>query len=563
MNIIKRIFGDSNTKEKRDLRGQINRFKALNRAGAITAASATAGQNWPGIATDHGDDSLNRAYLEDLAGIQSRAQDIDVNNPDIHGFHRARTAQVLGAGVQFKLAPHSSEVGIGQDKLIGICQEVNRIRRIHSRTGGFDASGLRRSEGKQQERAFLTALVLGSCLIHRVWRTSQRIPISVELIPGSRISTPYEKMGDPLVSYGIRYADEHRSQVVGWYVRRVSKTIGDSFVPDVVWDFIPIEDGSLLSLTEIAGIDRALPLSTSAVRMLRNRGEFLESAVESARAQANHFAVTECAEGQDPYNAAADDSAEGSSDDATPLGFIKIGNVQQQYNLHGEKTEFVSSKLPAPDLVGFMGATDERLSRGLVSSLSRFTRHVTSSWAGGRMEDQQDDPIIEQYRDAFISSWQAVNEWFLDAIWLTDAAKLPGYNIQTATAWSEFRAQFPGKVHINPVDTQKARELAFGQRTLTPQRACEQDGGDLRENLVEWGQAIKMARDIEVEMGLAEGELDYLLTGRFISTSGGDILSGPTPTKESEPDESVGDNSASDRLSRARSILLNRLNGDR
>lgn len=554
MSLWNRIFGrsDANAKERRQLRGQIKRLQALNR---ITAASSTTGQSWPGIATSYGDDSLNRTYLQDLAKIQSRAQDIDVNNPDIHGFNRARTAQVVGSGVAFKLAPHASEVGIDHEQLLGITQRVNRIRQVHSRTGGFDAAGLRRSEGKQQERAFLTALVLGSCLIHRVWRMDGRyaLPLSIELIPGTRISTPFNRTGDPLISYGVEYSDEHRSRVVGWHVRRVSRTIGNSFVPDYKWDFIPVADASLLSLTEIAGIDRALPLSTSTVRMLRNRGEFLESAVESARAQATHYAVTQCAEGQDPYQLAADDADESNSDGAVPVGFTKLGSVQMLYTANGEQVDWASARLPEPDLPGFMGATDERMARGLVSSLSRFTRHVNSSWAGGRLEDQQDDPIIDQYRDAFVSAWQAVNEWFLEAVWLTSAAELPGYSFSTAAAWAEFRAQFPGKVHINPADTMAAREKGYALRTMTPQRACEEDGLDLRENLREFAQAVTMCREIEEEFELEEGTLDFLISGNYRTAMMGE------EEESAEQQTSPDGERATQPKNRLRGMFLNRV----
>ena len=526
-------FGRANERERNQLRSATRHFRALNQ---LTAASKATGRSWNGIDAEAGNDALNKAYLADLAGIQGRAQDIDVNNPDIHGFHRTRTAQVLGAGVRFKLAPHFSEVGVDHDALLEITQQANRLRQIHSRRGGFDSTGLRRSEGKQQERAFLTALVLGSCLIHRVWRPDgpHKLPLSLELIPGSRISTPYGKMGDPLISYGVQYADTHRSRVTGWHVRRVSKTIGNSFIPEYTWDFIPVEDGSLLALTEIAGIDRSLPISTSAVRMLRNRGEFLESAVESARAQANHYAVTECAEGADPYDVAGDDASETDSEGNIPVGFTNLGAVQMLYTAKGEKVNWASAHLPEPNLQAFMGATDERLARGLVSSLSRFTRHVTSSWAGGRMEDQQDDPIIEQYRDAFVSAWEPVNEWFLDAVWLTSSVDLPGYSAATAPLWCEFRAQFPGKLHINPVDEMRARALGYGPRTMTPLRACEEDGLDLRENLREWGQAIKMCREIEMEMGLEEGDLSYLISGTFDDATG----SKAEPEAEETPQES-------------------------
>ena len=69
---------------------------------------------------------------------------------------------------------------------------------------------------------------------------------------------------------------------------------------------------------------------------------------------------------------------------------MNLGGVQMLYTANGEKVDWASAKLPEPDLPAFMGATDERISRGLVSSLSRFTRHVNSSWAGGRLEDHEE-----------------------------------------------------------------------------------------------------------------------------------------------------------------------------
>jgi Phage portal protein, lambda family len=531
-----RIFSPG--KEQRRLRMQTRRFRYLNK---ISAGAKAPGQAWPGIPTQDGDDSLNREYIFNLATIQSRAQDNDINQPDLHGFHRTRTAQVVGKGVSFKHQPQNSEVGVGgddSDALLEVTKKVNRIREIHSRLGGFDAQGLGRSEGKQQERAVLTAFVLGGCLIHRVWRKDARypLPLSIELIPASRISTPYNRYGDPLISFGVEYSDEHRSRVVGWHIRRVSKSIGNSFVQDFEWDFVPVEDGSLLSLTEIAGIDRALPLSTSTTRLLRNRGEFVEASVESARAQSQYYAVTQCAPDADPYNSAGDDAAENASENLSPFGFVNIGGVKMLYNPHGETTEWASAKLPEPNAESFYAMTDERLARGLVSSLSRFTRKVNSSWAGGRLEDQQDDPIIDQYRDAFVAAWERVNEWFLDAVWLTNAVELPGYNAKTRVMWCEFRAQFPGRVHINPVQTMQARSISLALRNTSPQRIAEEDGHDLRETLREWGQAVKICRQTEKEFGLEDGELDFLLEGRYLTTSAGEQVT-DKPEQEPPPDD--------------------------
>ncbi len=544
------------------LRAQITREKRRYAAGfgasVVAAQAGKLGGGWTGTPAD--EDAQNKEYLFALQDVIQRSQDLDINNPDVHGFHRTRVAQIVGPGVQFKHCPRPSEIGLDSDACVELSGEVNRVRQLHSRLGGFDSTGNNRSEGKQQERALLTAFVCGACLIHRVYRSDDRtmLPFSLELIPGSRISTPYERLGDPLLSYGIEYDDDHRTRVVAYHVRRVSMTRGNSMIPDYVWDRLPVEDCSLLSLTEMAGLDRAMPLSLSVVRMLRNRGEFIESAVESARAQANIYAVTESAPGGDPWGAAADDQTNSvvpDSSNGLPIGFTQLGGgVRMMYTQNGEKVNWNSSKLPDPDLTGFMKVTDSRLSRGFVASLSRFTREVNSSWAGGRLEDQQDDPIVDQYRDSFISAWQKVNEWFLESVWLASALKLPGYSDRTRAFWAEFRAEFPGKVHINPQDTMKAREMGYQLRTLTPQQACEEDGKDLRDNLRQWGEAMKLVADAEKEFSLPEGSLGFLLSGKTVSTTAGDEIGAAEAVPESASGESP-DKQAHAAINRIRKYL--------
>lgn len=537
MNLLGRIL-DRVTGRHADQRHS----KAMRRAMAarygvsnIDAAKTGGGSpGWTGTNSTHNEDAANKEYMQALPTVLQRSQDLDVNNPDLRGFHRARVAQIVGSHVKFKANPHPGEVGVHSDKLIGIKTELNRIRELHSRTGGFDSTNHNRSEGVQQVRAWLTAVIHGSCLIHRVWRPENKVlPLSIELIPGVRISTPIDRQGDPKLSYGIEYEDTHRTRVVAYHVRRVSNGIGDSFVPDFVWDRIPVEDASLLELIEPAGMDRSMPLAVATVRMLRNRGEMVESAVASARAQSKIYAAIECAPGASPWDVAAGD-ADQEGADARLAGFSSLGDVQAYYTMAGEKVNWNSAHLPQPDFKGFMDVTDSRLSRGLSSSLSRFTRNVNSSWAGGRLEDQQDDPIIDQYRQSFIDAWQRVNEWFVEAVWLTSAVDLPNYSTATAMYWAECRAQFPGKLHINPQDTMAARETGYRLRTQTPQQSCEEDGKDLESNLRQWAEAMQAAKKYEEEYGLPEGSLNYLISGATLSTAAGEEVGAATPIKEGE-----------------------------
>ena len=534
MNPITAITRYFSRPSRTDMRREIRKL-TKQRNYAITAARAGQG-GYVGIRSNRDEDAANKENQLSLAEVLGRSQELDVNNPDLRGFHRARTAQIVGSHVKFKSSPNPEEVGLTPAQVLSISGQIDRIRALHSRTGGFDSTGKNRSEGTQQGRAMLTAMVNGSCLIHRVWRPENPIlPLSLELIPGVRISTPYDRMGDPKVSYGVEYADEHRTRVVAYHVRRVSKTRGDSFVPDVTWDRLPIEDCSLLELPDVAGLDRSMPLSVACVRMLRNRGEMLEAAVESARAQAGIYAFMKQPEGADPWQVAADDAAEGGDNaidqSGATAGFVDLGAVKALYGIPGEEINWCAAKLPDPDFTGFNDVADERLSRGLSSSKSRFTRRVNNSWAGGRLEDQQDDPIIDTYREAFVAAWQKVNVWLLEAIWLTSKVQLPTYAGDTRTLWAEFRAQFPGKLHINPQDTMQARQLGFALRTLTPQQACEEDGKDFRENVKQWAEATAIVRQAEKAAGLDEGSLDIRVFGGVLAP-----LDGTEPAAQAEPD---------------------------
>lgn len=512
---------------------------------SIQAANMTgASAGWCGTPGSPADENANQEYMLALDQVLRRSQDLDANNPDVHGWNRTRTAQLVGKGVFFKCAPHHDEIGIDLKTCVETCRQIDRVKRLHSRLGGFDSTGHGYSEGKQQERAVLTMFITGRCLLHRVWKYDAEtpVPFSLELIPGSRITTPFDKMGDPLVSFGIQYNDPHRSRVVGYWIRHVATSRGNSFVPDFTWDFIPVEDAVLLSLTEMAGLDQALPASLSVMRMLRNRGEMIEQTVECARAQSKFYAFIEAAPGVDPYALASDDrdqTADSLNPDPStgqlsedPSGFMNMGGVQALYGQNGQKMLWNNARLPDPDFTGFMEATDSRLARGLVTAKSRFTREVTSSWAGGRMEDQMDDPVIDQLRESFLSAWQKIHAWFIESCWLSGVVHIPNYSTATAAFWTEYRAEFPGKLHINPVDIGNARKLGYELRTLTPQQACAEDGKDLEKNLGQWADAMVMVAAMEKERGLPDGSLAFLLEGKHIDTSAG---AETTPTGEPVP----------------------------
>ena len=146
---IDRVTGRESAKLHRIVKRYSSAIQAAQRGGA--------GPGWSGINSNRDEDAANKEYLTALADVLQRSQDLDVNNPDLRGFHRARTAQIVGAHVRFKSAPRPSEIGVSADDLVKITGEIDRVRDLHSRTGGFDSTNHNRSEGEQQERAIITA----------------------------------------------------------------------------------------------------------------------------------------------------------------------------------------------------------------------------------------------------------------------------------------------------------------------------------------------------------------------------------------------------------------------
>lgn len=512
--------------------------------GSNGSSSAIAGANagWGASVWSGSTDDFNQDYLQNIHQLIQNSQDLYINNPDVQGWLRMRVAQIVGRGIAWKSAMRPDEVGMSPEAALATNIFLNRRRELHSTMGGFDATGAGRTEGKLQEITLLTMFAHGTALVHRLHRPGKgrMSPLAIEIIPGSRIETPVQRLGDPLISWGFEYTDNRRTKLVGVHVRKPNRSIGaGGTVWDYQYDFIPLEDLAIFRITEIAGLDRSVPAVTCLIRSLRNKGEFAEATLSSARAQAKRFGFIEVEEGADPWARSADDNQQSlpASDDTEnlPVGTLTLGEAELFYLNHGEKYTESAAKLPDPDFTGFMSYHDERCARGLNTSKSRFTRVVDGSYAAGRQEEQQDEPAVEQLLETFAIGWNRVHEWWIDAAVLSGLADLPNYTDLKAF-YCQARVVAPGKKHLNPVDTAKARQVGMGLRYVTPQKVCEEDGGDLETNLREWAEAEQLKAKVEADHNLPAGTLDFLLEEKALpKTVGADDAT--APTEDDERDE--------------------------
>jgi hypothetical protein len=456
------------------------------------------------------EDQFSEEYLSKIYEIIARAFNLHVNNADIRGHNLGRTARTIGAGIDWKVTLIPDEVGMTPDDATKVCARLNRVRELHSMAGGFDASGRDRSEGILQVVAFLTHFIMGSCLIHRVGinESDRLLPLAIELIPGSRISTPYEFYSDPKVHFGVHYSDEYRSRVTGWHVKRVPKTIGNSVVAMPEWDFIPYEDGSFLELVEPAGVDRALPNCVAVTRLVFNRGQMFENCVEASRNHAAIHAVLKVGTGNfyDRAEDLADETT--SSGNLIPEGWHEVDGVKERMIDAKDELEFRNAVTPGPDFVGVDGKYDERICRGLNGRLSEFTRSMNSSYSGGMQERQNDNPNVDQLRENFVDKWNRVHGWFLDACFLENAAPMPGYSRKTKVYWLQARKQPPAEIPLNPVDHRNSQKLALAMGQSDEYAEAEADGKDYEHILRAKAKAFKLRRQIEHDEKLPDGVLE-------------------------------------------------------
>lgn len=477
---------------------------------AVEAAGRSNGMaNWQ----PEREDRWAEEYQTKIYDAQSRAVNLHITNADIRGHNHSRTARVTASGIEFKATPDAAEIGLTPEACVTFSARANRLRKLHSENGGFDASGRGRSEGILQFGAFFTAMIMGGCLVHRVWKPggNRLIPLALELIPGSRISTPFDMYGSPFVHFGVQYADEYRSEVTGYWVKRVPRTIGNASVQIPEWDFIPIEDASFLELIEPAGFDRSLPNCVAVTRLVFNRGQMFENTVESSRAHSEIYAVLNVS-GLSPYDAAADmaETEGGTTADGVPYSFHTIDGTKVMVIGEKDKMDFRNVVTPGPDFVGVDGKYDERICRGLGGRLSEFTRRMDASYSGGMQERQNDIPQVDVMRKNFLDFWRKIHGWTLDAMFMTGSVEMPGYSVATKIYWMQARTMAPAEIPLNPVDHRNAQKLALAMGVANPYMLCEGDGHDYDAVLEGQALAVKARRDKEVKYGLPEGALEPL-----------------------------------------------------
>lgn len=476
---------------------------SVRRYSAANGAAKTHGmQGW----NPPKEEQIFEGFQRDLVELQARGFDLDVNVGDIRGHNRGRSARCVGKGAAFKCVPLGAKLGLTAEQAAELGRQIDEIGDLHSDDGGFDAENKHRSEGILQYIAFLTHFVFGSCLVHRVWNTERGrlLPFSIELIPGSRISTPYEKMGDPLVHNGVVYANAYRSRVTGWYVRRVPKTIGNSSVALPEWDFIGVDDGSMLELPEPAGVDRSFPNAVACMRLVFNRAEMTELNVEAARKHSTIHAVTKVKGGHNPALRAQD---------MQPEGWRDQDGVKERFAYDGDETTLQTSFMPGPDYKGFHDVTDGKLARGLNTRKSELTRTNEGSFSGGMQENQIDKPNVEVMRENFVDCWRSVQGWKLDACFLSGAVAMLNYSATTRVYWLNTRVRFPGEQPLNPVDHETAKNMRIANGTSSEISECEAEGKDYYEMQREKARAWKIRRQAEKdestnEFPIPEGTLD-------------------------------------------------------
>lgn len=508
-----RIFGSTSAPAAKPagVKAPLSSAKKLQKFAVKSAESTGAKNTWAGSS-----DELNRDYAVATSAVIAKSQDLDVNNPEMRGFHRQRTAQAIGKGLAYKCAFRGAEVGLSDPDAHALALRINRLREIHSNMGGFDATGAGETEAKKQERALLTALVTGTCLIHKVWKTGRDrlLPLAIELIPGSRIETPPFKQGDVKVSYGFEYSDERRSEIVAAWVRKPARTVGGG---GLVFDYtessylrIPIEDFAMIRLTEQAGIDRAMPICVALAQTLRVKNDFAEKILKCAHVQASDAVTIEVEAGANAWTRADDDAETGtnvSDADGLNVPFVEVDGVRYLYLNPGEKRSGVGVQLPQPDLPGFWDIMNSRCAAGVNASKSRWTRNVDNSYSAGSREDQQDFPVIDQLRESFFIAWEKVHGWFMDACVLSGQIQLADYATKRHF-WVQSRVTPPREMHLNPVDARNAQRIGLALGIVSPQIVCESEGYDYEDIQYARAEAMVINRRIENEKGLPHGSLD-------------------------------------------------------
>jgi lambda family phage portal protein len=533
--------------------------RAMRAAKAVvqTFESEFGGGPWTryaGAATDRtnrghfrdGAESADAALLPELQALRSRSRELFRNNPTARGVVEAFVSNVIGKGLTIQSRIDWKTLSISKDRAQKIQRMMEAGWRNHCKTMDYaDRLNYRR----MQPLAYREKLICGESLMIRRYVDPKargrkaKYGTCWQLVDPDRLQTPYDRMNDANVRYGVELGD--RGQPVAYWIAREhpsdvatllsSKTEAFTRVPAFDRDGRPlvIHDYEQLRSDQTRGV----PILATIIRTLHGIEEYVDIEMIAAMCGAMYAAFIEV---EDKY----DDNLANTFEEQPVTNSEGTSSVQALQRMEpgiierlnkGEKVTLASPNRPNNGLEAFL--TFRMRSAGTAVGLPyELLSHDWSktTYTSGRMALLDAWRLFDTHIAAMVESfceplWEAAIE---EQVLRGELPNLRGWDTNR-DAWTRMQAIAPGRQWVDPLKDVKAREVALAQNLTTLEREWAEMGDD-------WEDAL----DQRHEEALREMELQAVRQERAKELG---LIDEPDPSvPEPDPEQDIldeGDNS--------------------
>lgn len=169
------------------------------------------GEKYPG-----GLSAVNELFELDYWALRARSNELFHKNAYARGIIRRLVTNVINTGLHLEATPDESVIGVPEDSLLDWSEDVETRFFIYSSTPEIIDNKRNRNGGELQRVAKTESLVGGDALIVLRQHPRFKLPV-VQIIPGERIQTPYDKLSNDNIVDGVEMDANGRH--VAFYIK--------------------------------------------------------------------------------------------------------------------------------------------------------------------------------------------------------------------------------------------------------------------------------------------------------------------------------------------------------
>ncbi|MGL5064690.1 MAG: phage portal protein [Microcoleus sp.] len=336
--------------------------------------------------------------------LRNRSRDLIRNNEYALASVRSIVNNVVGGGVKFqskvkaKRKPRKGDgfATVQNERIEAAWKTWTKARHCH--TAG-------KLSFAQIERLAMRAIVESGEVLIRIVRKSfggSKIRLALEIIESDRLADDLMSRGEMVgavgtIKMGVEF-DSYDRPIAYWiYPKHPGGPFSyNGLNPQFMPVRVPAEDIIHLFVTERPGQTRGVPWCASAIDRLRNMGEYEESELVKARAQAGIMGFIQTPEGS--YTQAHQDFP-------TPYESLEISPGQVEKLAAGETFTGFDPSGPNPSLEPFM----KFMLRGVASCFGVGYATISSDYADANYSSMRAAKVEER------ELWRSIQSWLIES----------------------------------------------------------------------------------------------------------------------------------------------------